>query len=112
MLKQFEVIEYFTDENNNITGHQLWPKKKRSDLIDNPDPPDSDYKDQYGNCKYKFENGKIVENITPPTESQIELRNFRKTDLLNIIRILLKGIQDNSDKDFLDFVAKIGKINE
>ena len=69
-------------------------------------------KDQYGNCKYKFENGKIVENITPPTESQIELRNFRKTDLLNIIRILLKGIQDNSDKDFLDFVAKIGKINE
>ena len=85
-LKDYEVIEYFLNENNNITGHALHNKKRKPEFTNNPLPPDFEYEDEFGNYKYKLEREKIILNSLGPSTAQLELREFRKKDLLEILK--------------------------
>ena len=113
MLKDFEVIEYFLDKNNNITGHALHNKKRKPEYTKNIVPKNFDFKyqDKYGNYRYKLENNTPVLNTILPTEHQLELKEFRKTDILKVIKILVRGIENPNDSAFQTLKNKLSKIN-
>ncbi len=112
MIKK--VVEYFLD-GNNIKGWQLWTVEKRPDLKNNPMPNNIDafnLKDQYGNYKYRLENNQIIENNIISTEKQLieeEIKNLSKKDLL---KLMIKGIENKNDPEYISIKTKIIKLSE
>ena len=113
MLKDFEVIEYFIDNDNNITGWYLQAKIKRPDLINVPAPTkdmSENLRDEHGNLKYKLVDNKIVENKPVLTESQLSKKEVNTMDKIEVYKILCAGILDKNDLAFQELLVKLSKV--
>lgn len=108
-----EVIEYFT-KNNFITGWQLWPEHKKPELKKNTLPTEdmnNSLTDEHGNYKYKLlASGKVKEVNTAPTESQIAKKELKQFSTLDLFRILVQGIADKNDPEFIQLKEKLNKL--
>jgi len=115
LLKDFEVIEYFLNDNNNITELRIQPKIKRPDLINNPEPLEEMcipgwVKDQYGNYKYKLKNNKIILNNPIPSQDQLDDEKARKA--MRLWYKVIKGIYKGTINSFADIKQMIINIIE
>ena len=116
MLNNNEVIEYFLDEENNITGFQRWPETKRKEFKKNPPLLDEiiehGLKDEYRRPKYKLINNKIVKiELKNPTSIQM-LKNM---SMIDMVKVLIKGIENKNNSEFKNFCEIINieeDINE
>lgn len=114
-MRNDEVIEYFLDSENNITGYQLWPKKKKPQFINNPEPkkrmsePGGFKHEPGGGYRYKLIDNKIVETVDDrPLEQVQALVDLEEMDFKEILRALCVGINDNrNDPRFLYVYGKI-----
>jgi hypothetical protein len=117
ILKEKEVIHYFLDESDRITGWEILPKKKRPDLINNPPPLDEmliSLVDEFGNYLFVLQDEEIVKIPTPASQKQLALKEINDYSTIELIEILIKGINNKNDKDFIDLatlfnLAKIKK---
>ena len=106
-LKDFECIEYFLDSNNNITGHQLWPLKKRPEFASNPAPLDAmikdGYFDEYKRPKWKLINFEFVENVYgPPNDNVLAQKILSTFTVIDFAQRLSAGIEDKKDPQYLE----------
>ena len=83
---------------NNIKGHELRPRIKDKNYIVPifPENFDFEYKDKYGNYKYRFENNEVIENNVTVTQEQLNDELFRKESLKKIVKALIAGIEDKN----------------
>lgn len=111
-LKSFEIYDYFLDSKLNITGGQIVPKKKHPELLDNPEPLDEFIKygpfDEYKRPKWRLINFKFVKNnYKSPTNKEFSKNLLSKMSMLDIAKRLIRGINDNKDKSYLELVELI-----
>lgn len=96
------VCEYRLEENNFIAGWKIFPKIKRPDLEGMPLPlaaMNQSLKDEYGNFRYRLvENDPgmftIEDNMQAPTEHQIAVDTFSKTQIYKGFKALMSEISD------------------
>lgn len=105
------IWEYIIDENNNIISAQQWNEKEKPELKDNPVPNqdiiNGNLIDKFGNYLYKLENEEIKENIIILNDEQIKIDKLSKKGLLDIVRILIQGIDDPNDNEYLSLKSEI-----
>ena len=109
-----EVIEYFLD-GDYIKGWQLWPEKKKPELKGIPMPLEEmkeigALKDEYGNYKYKLKNNKITKVNPEPIDSQLALKEFRQTPIIETIKKLIAGIEDKKSQEYLSLKELMDRI--
>lgn len=82
-------FEYFLVNVDYISGWKHWNLKIRPELGIVP-PPTEEMKrslyDQYGNLRFRFVEGKIVDDPPTPTEHQVSLTAITNTQLFKIIK--------------------------
>ena len=113
-LKDFEVIEYFLDKENNILGYQLWPLKKYPQFEKNPEPLEEmtkdGFKDEYGRWKWKFINLQFVLNDYGNGNGEKALYEFNNMTLVEKFKKIISGINSKNNQDYIDFVDLINRI--
>ena len=105
------VYEYNLDENNNICSIQLWGEKEKPEFKNNPIPNNEilqgNIYDKFGNPIYKLEDNKIIENNIVLSIEQIILNKISKKNINDVIRILIKAIDNSKDEEFLNLKSEI-----
>jgi hypothetical protein len=117
MKKKFDVVwEYDLDSINMVIGFKAWNRKKRPDLIGNPEPPyemqsPEGLKDEYGRPCWLLRNGELGKvDLGDPTPVEDAQRYFQELSRLDMIKLLIKGIENKNDSDYTDFVDKINLL--
>lgn len=105
------VYEYILDTSNNITTVQLWGECEKPECAGNPVPNqdilDGKLFDAFGNPLYRLESGEIIANEIVLDDTQTKIDKLSKKSLLNIIRILIQGIEDSLDSEFVALKEEI-----
>jgi len=105
------VYEYILDKDNNIITIQLWGENEKPELKNNPIPSDEIMQnsliDRFGNFLYKLENNEIIENIILLTAEQNLCNKISEKKISEIIRILIKGISNSNDDEFLSLKKEV-----
>ena len=105
------VWEYICDGNNNIITIQQWNQEEKPEFENNPEPSEemkqSNLIDEWGNYLYKLEGGIIIENEIELDDKQKKIKKLSKNGILDMIRILIKGIDDPNDSEFLNLKSEI-----
>jgi hypothetical protein len=114
-LKKNEVIDYVLNEFAFITGWQLHNKKKRPDLADYIEPPDQMTEegllDEYDRPCWLHRDGQIRKvDLGDPTPVEDAQKYFQELSRLDMIKLLIKGIENKNDSDYTDFVDKINLL--
>jgi hypothetical protein len=114
-LKKNEVIEYKLTETNLITGYQLWNKKKRPDLIDNPDPPDEMIEeglfDKYDRPYWQLSDDIITKQaLPPPSQLQVAKDYIDNLSRYEMLKLICKGIQNKNDNDYEYFEGMVNQL--
>lgn len=92
-----EVVEYFLDENNYITGWALRNGSKRPDLKDFILPTadmNMGLKDEYGNLKYQLQGFIPVEITREPSSIDLARKELDGSPLKKILKALFDGIEN------------------
>lgn len=99
------VYEYILDGYNIITIQQ-WGALEKPQFSENPTPTPSMLEgklfDDYGNPLYRLVGSIIYENEIILTDSQEKKKKIKEKDLMDIIRILILGIEDKTNSEFVD----------
>lgn len=115
ILKKNEVIEYKTTVTGLITGYQLWNKKKRPDLIDNPGPPDEMIEegllDEYNRPYWLLKNG-VIGKVTlgPPEPGEVAENYIQNLSYYDTLKLICKGIQNKNDDDYEYFESMVNNL--
>ena len=108
------VYEYILDQENNIITVQQWGKREKPELSGNPEPNQNILQgkliDFFGNPLYKLENNQIVENVIQLSSVQKRIKRLSKKNLLDVIRILIQGIEDKDNNEFVALKEEISNV--
>jgi len=108
------VYEYVLDQENNIITVQQWEKEKKPELSSNPEPNQNILQgkliDFFGNPLYKLENNQIVENVIQLSSEQKKNKKLSEKNLMDIIRILIQGIENKDNNEFVALKEEISNV--
>lgn len=116
-LKNFEVMEYVTDSEDNITATRILNKKNYGHLKDTPEPPDElikdGLKDEYGRYKWTFKDGVVAKKeLGSLTSFEEAIALYRGMSLREIVRRLTLGIKNKNNSLFQELADALEVIGE
>ena len=114
-LNKNQVIEFKLNDENFITGYQIWNRKRRIDLIDEVEPPDEMVKeglfDQFNRPIWRHVGDAIVKQILPDPSPVLVAKDYiNNLSRYEMLKLICKGIQNKNDDDFVDFMDKVNLL--
>ena len=104
-MKELEVVEYFFNAENRITGWKLHRESKRPDLIGVPFPNRAmniTLRDEYNRFVYELVGGAIVLTTDPPTPRNEAERYLDSVPTKKLLKTIMLGIATGeTDPEYL-----------